>query len=153
MRRYLTSGLAMLMLVVALIFWWRSASQAEDAVVSPPLPATLAPAASTDRPPQATEKTREEKRFARYDKDKNGRIASDEYLLARRKIFAKLDVNGDGRLEFEEYAAKTVAKFAAADADRSGILTSAEFATTRVVRKRSAASNCACPPSAKGEDE
>lgn len=153
MRRYLTSGLAVLVLAVALLFWWRSASQAEDVAVSPPLPAVSSPAASTDHPPQATEKTREEKRFARYDKDKNGRIAPDEYFLARRKAFAKMDVNGDGRLVFEEYAAKTVAKFATADTDRSGVLTTVEFATTRVVRKHSAAPNRACPQPGKGEDE
>ena len=97
-------------------------------------------------PPQASERTREEKRFARYDKDKNGAVGRDEYLAARRKNFDKLDTNNDGRLSFEEYAIKGETKFAAADRDRNGALNATEFATTRVVRKTKSRRNC--PPAA-----
>ncbi len=102
--------------------------------------------AQADRgsPPSATEKTREEKRFARYDRNKDGAVGRDEYLLSRQKAFAKLDTNGDGKLAFEEYAVKTATKFAGADKDRSGSLDATEFATTRVVRK--SLPRCACAP-------
>jgi hypothetical protein len=85
--------------------------------------------------PSAPEKTREQKRFDRYDHDRNGTITREEYLLARHKAFAKLDVNHDGMLSFDEWAVKTEAKFATADRDHSGTLNAAEFATTAVKRK------------------
>jgi hypothetical protein len=106
-------------------------------------------------PPQATEKTREQKRFDRYDRDRNGRIDRDEYLLARHKAFAKLDINGDGKLSFDEYAVKTETKFAKADADRSNTLDATEFATTAVIRKprpRCAPAPAAPPPPAEGDE-
>ncbi|HEX6410520.1 MAG TPA: EF-hand domain-containing protein [Sphingomicrobium sp.] len=59
-------------------------------------------------PPEATPKSREEKRFSRADKDKNGRIEREELLASRRKAFAKLDKNGNGSLSFEEWAVKTI---------------------------------------------
>ena len=46
--------------------------------------------------PEATEKTREEKRFSRYDKNKDGKVQIDEYLAARRKNFDKLDLDHNG---------------------------------------------------------
>lgn len=102
------------------------------------------------QPPAASEKTREEKRFDRYDKDKDGEIAAEEYFASRRKAFAKLDTNGDGRLSFDEWSIKTREKFAKADADRSGRLTRAEFATTAVVRK--ARPKPDCPPARPAPD-
>lgn len=102
-------------------------------------------------PPKASEKTREERRFGRYDKDRDGRITRDEYLASRRKAFAKLDTNGDGRLSFEEYAVATATKFAKADGDRSGVLNAAEFATTRVARKAPATPKC--PPVTPPRDD
>lgn len=144
-------GLIVAALIVAAtagLFWWKSAAQAVETVA--PVPAgrpvaTVADEETADDPPAATAKTREEKRFARYDKDKDGSITRDEYLLARRKAYAKLDANGDGALSFEEYAVKTSAKFAGADADRSRMLNPAEFATTKVVRKKKAAAPCSPP--------
>ena len=81
-------------------------------------------------PPEASAKNREEKRFSRADKDKNGRIEREELLASRRKAFAKLDKNGNGSLSFEEWADKTIEKFDKADKDRTGSLTQAEYATT-----------------------
>jgi hypothetical protein len=80
--------------------------------------------------PEASPKSREEKRFSRADKDKNGRIEREELLAPRRKAFAKLDTNGNGALSFEEWAVKTLDKFEGADKDRSGWLVPAEYATT-----------------------
>jgi hypothetical protein len=151
MRQFLAGGLAALLLVAGGLFWWKSLARADSPIAPPPRAAAelVEPLAE---PPRASEKTREEKRFSRYDKDKNGAIARDEYMLSRRKAFAKLDTNGDGRLSFEEYAIKTSAKFAHADADRSGVLSPAEFATTRVVRKTPPKPNCP-PVRAGAEDE
>lgn len=81
-------------------------------------------------PPVASQKSRDEKRFARADKDDDGRITAAELFEPRRKAFAKLDTNGNGTLSFEEWAVKTVDKFASADRDRSGWLTPAEYVLT-----------------------
>jgi hypothetical protein len=80
--------------------------------------------------PEASPKSREEKRFSRADKDKDGKIEPEELLGARRKTFAKLDVNANGALSFDEWAAKTIEKFQGADKDRSGWLAPAEYALT-----------------------
>ncbi len=81
-------------------------------------PALVAQSALPTRP-KPRPKSREEKRFSRADKDKNGRIEREELLAPRRKAFAKLDKNGNGKLAFEEWAVKTIGKFAGADKDRS----------------------------------
>jgi len=93
-------------------------------------------------PPAATEKTREEKRFARYDKDRDGKVSREEFLASRRKAYAKLDTNGDGRLSFEEWSAKTAERFGKADGDKSATLTAEEFATTRIARKTTRPAPC-----------
>jgi EF hand len=144
MWRFLAGVASALLLVTAGILIWRGQADAVQLVPGAPAAADDALGfADVSGPLEATEKTREQKRFSRYDKDKNGGVSRDEYLLARRKGFAKLDVNGDGKLSFDEYAVKTSTKFAGADKDRSGVLTPAEFLTTRVVRK---AGKTNCPP-------
>lgn len=148
MWRYLVGGVAALLMAGAGVMIW-SGLASRDSRIPPPPAAVMAPVAVVSPatvdmpdPPQATEKTREEKRFSRADHDKDGKIELAEYLQARRRNFDKLDTNHDGRLSFDEYAAKAEAKFAGADADKSGALTPAEFATTRVVRK----AKPRCPP-------
>lgn len=156
MWRYLVGAVAALVLAGGGLWWWKNSAIAERGEPRPSYAA--APAMPTDvlpEPPVADEKTKEQKRFARVDKDKDGRITRDEYLNLRRKNFAKLDRNGDGVLSFDEYAVKAIDKFAAADKDRNGSLNAVEFATTRVQRKAKPRPNC--PPAtrgeAKGEDE
>lgn len=144
MGRFLAGVGSALLMVTAGFFIWRA--QADGASLIPPAPAASeAPMGIADLapPPQASERTREEKRFSRYDKDRNGAVARAEYLSGRQKGFAKLDVDRDGRLSFEEYAVKAVVKFAAADKDRNGGLNPTEFATTRVVRKSPVRPKCA----------
>ncbi|WP_448578907.1 EF-hand domain-containing protein [Thermaurantiacus sp.] len=100
--------------------------------------------------PAPTPKSREEKRFARADRDDDGVVSAGEFVAARRRNFDKLDANGDGRLSFEEYAAEGLRKFAGADADGDGRLNPAEFATTarppasRTARTTNKGSDCAC---------
>lgn len=135
MLRYLAGVVSALLLVGAGVFLFRSSATAE-----PPLPIAPRLAAAQDGDeeaaelPEASPKTREEKRFARADRDKDGVISREDYVGPRRKAFAKLDTNGDGRLSFEEWAIRTTAKFAGADRDRSGTLSPTEFATTAVKR-------------------
>jgi len=155
LTRILASVGSALLLIVAGIFLWRDRADAE---LAPPPPVEVADGAAVDEepaaPPRASERTREERRFDRYDKDRNDGITREEYLRSRRTAFGKLDTNGDGRLSFDEWAAKTTAKFATADRDGSGVLTRAEFATTRVVRRTPArtAARCDCPAPAAGDD-
>jgi hypothetical protein len=96
--------------------------------------------------PEATAKTREEKRFSRYDKDRDGAITRDEYLASRKKAYGKLDKDGNGTLSFDEWAAKAETKFATADVDKSGSMNADEFATTAVKRKPRAKANCPGKP-------
>ena len=132
MARFLAGAAACFLLMTGAFFFWQS--RAEE---PPPLP-DAPPARSADPrllvklpdPPEASPKSREEKRFSRADKDKNGRIEREELLGPRRKAFAKLDINGNGNLSFEEWADRTIDKFNGADRDRTGWLNAAEFATT-----------------------
>src|SRR5918997_2116240 len=132
MLRYLAGVASALLLMAAGFFILKSQADAEDIV--PPAPAAspvMTPLKQdVPQPPSAPAKSREEKRFARADKDDDGRITREELLQPRRKAFAKLDSNGDGRLSFEEWAVKTSEKFAGADADRSGWLSPGEYQTT-----------------------
>ena len=145
MGRFIAGVISALLFVSAGIFIWRGQVDSAAAIAAAPINEETAAMTLVDvnGPPTATEKTREQKRFGRYDKDKNGAIERDEYLTARRKAFAKLDVSGDGRLMFEEYAIKTTTKFAKADRDGSNKLTPAEFLSTLVARKSQPSR---CPP-------
>ena len=148
MWRYLAGGVAALLMVGA--GWLLFGSRARSDAVLPAAPARLASqaeggsAAPPATVPEATARTREEKRFGRYDKDRSGQVTRDEYLASRRKAFAKLDADRDGRLSFEEWSAKTLTKFATADKDKSGAMSPTEFATTAV--KRSTRPRPNCPP-------
>jgi len=137
MQRYVAGVVSALLLVTVGVFVWRAQAGPSVALPKAPPATDSAPMGLADLagPPSASEKTREEKRFARYDRDRNGSVGREEYLLSRRKAFAKLDLDHDGKLSFDEYAAKTEAKFAAADKDHNGALAAPEFAATRVVRK------------------
>ena len=147
MLRFLAGVVSTLLLVAAGIFIWRSQAEAEQVV--PPAPKARAYAGSILQQqaepaalPAASEKTKEQKRFARADKDDDGRITKLELLEPRRKAFAKLDTNGNGSLSFEEWAVKTVDKFAKADGDGSGWLSPDEYRTT--APKPAKPKRCAC---------
>lgn len=157
MWRYLVGAAGALALAGAGVLMF--SGQATPNALLPAAPAIAADAAGEqalpDEAPAATAKTREQKRFGRYDKDKDGAITRDEYLLARRKAFGKLDKDGNGQLSFDEWGIKAITKFATADRDRSGAMNAAEFATTAVKRKPRARVNC--PPAqaqpAQSEEE
>lgn len=146
MWRYLAGGLATLVLVGAGLFLWGSRPDTPSPLPAASAATTTAQQASDDDTPlpEASAKTREQKRFDRYDKDRDGTITREEYLAARRKAYAKLDRDGDGKLSFDEWAIKATTKFATADRDKSGTMNAAEFATTAVKRRPAARANC--PP-------
>jgi hypothetical protein len=132
--RFLAGAAAcFLLLTGAFLFWQSRAAEHPTLPAAPAARATGASLFNAAQPltaPEASPKSREEKRFSRADKNKDGKIAAEELLGARRKAFAKLDANGNGALSFEEWAAKTIDKFQGADSDRNGWLTPAEYATT-----------------------
>ena len=132
MVRFLAGAAACFLLVTGVFLLWQSRAEQAPALppASTPRPASLLSPGAPLQAPEAEPKSREEKRFSRADKNKDGRIEAEEVLGARRKAFAKLDANGNGTLAFEEWAAKTIGKFQGADKDRSGWLTPAEYATT-----------------------
>jgi len=128
--RYLAGLVSVLLLIIGAVLFWQARPDQAQAVPMPPPPQAAGELAPLPEPPEATPKSREQKRFARADKDDDGRITAAELYEPRRKAFAKLDVNGNGVLSFEEWAVKTIDKFRGADGDRSGWLTPAEYATT-----------------------
>lgn len=142
---------AALLAVGGAALWLSADSGPAEATRTPPPPVTPAAEAPAPllAPPPPAPVDREGKRFARADRDDDGRITQAEYLAARRRNFDKLDRDGDGRLGFEEYATSGIAKFAKADADGNGALAPAEFATTAPkprVRQTASVEKCACPP-------
>lgn len=148
MLRFFAGVAATFLLMTGAFLVWQSRAES-----GPTLPQAPAPRSANTSPfkadqplraPEASPKSREERRFSRADKNKNGRIETEELLGARRKAFAKLDKNGNGALSFDEWAAKTIDKFAGADRDRSGFLTRAEYATTAPPPPKRRA--CSCGP-------
>ena len=89
------------------------------------------PPASGAAPPEASEATREQRRFARLDRDIDGRITRNEMMSTRTADFRRLDTDGNNLLTFEEWAVATGNRFKAADANGDLWLTREEFATTR----------------------
>ncbi|MES3152975.1 histidine kinase [Sphingomonas faeni] len=148
MWRYVAGGTAVIALIVAGFMFFSGNARPRPVLPSQPIAqanGTSVPNVPLpDAAPEATDKTREQKRFDRYDKDRDAKITRKEYLIQRRKAYARLDVDGDGKLSFDEWAVKATTKFADADRDKSGTMTAPEFATTAVKRKGPARVNC--PP-------
>ena len=135
------------------IFWWQGRAQVEQAA-PPPMPEPVETSAEAElpladpadmtgpAPPQATELTREQRRFFRYDRNRDLKITRNEMLASRTKGFQRLDKDGNNLLTFEEWAVATADKFDGADADGDRALSQAEFATT--APKRRSKPRCAC---------
>jgi len=130
MVRFLAGAAACFLLLTGAFLLWQSRAQGPSLPNAPEPRVAGGPSSSPLMAPEATAASREERRFSRADKNKDGKIESEDVLGARRKAFAKLDSNGNGALSFEEWAAKTIQKFQGADKDKSGSLTAAEYAST-----------------------
>ena len=135
------------------VFWWQGRAEVEEGA-PPPVPLATATAADDlpevdvaglvgPAPPEATELTREQRRFFRYDRNRDLKISRREMLSSRTEAFRKLDKDGNNLLTFEEWAVATVERFEAADRNGDQELTTAEFATTAPKRKAKKA-GCSC---------
>ena len=156
MLRFAAGAGSALLLMLGGFFVWQSVAQGDTSLTAPAFEAPEFAAqeegggggTADERPatpPSSDARTKEQKRFDRADKDKNGAVALEEMFQPRRKAFAKLDTNGDGRLSFEEWAVRTSKRFGEADRDRNGALTREEFASTAPRRRAPARKpGCSC---------
>lgn len=152
MGRFIAGSISALLLVAAGLFWWQGhASQEERVVAARPEPAAVESLPEGDAnafgeappmPPSATARTREERRFDRYDRDRDNIITRNEMMASRAKDFRKLDTDGNNLLSFEEWAARTADRFDSADANKDGKLTRPEFATTAPEKAKKPACKC-----------
>jgi hypothetical protein len=148
-----------LLLVAAGFFIWTGRAEREISAL-PGAPAAAGAQAGVDSgspatPPSADDRTREQRRFDRADRDNDGHVTLAELNYPRLRAFARLDTNHDGRLAFEEWAVRTQTKFSTADANRDGALDRPEFATTAPRRRPAAPQarcNCAPQPAAPADD-
>jgi len=144
------AGSALLLAAAGIFFWTSRAQQDAPAIPGAPVARTAEAEAGADsgspaEPPAADERTREQRRFDRADRNRDGRVTLDELTYARHRAFARLDTNHDGRLSFEEWAVRTLQKFSTADANHDNALNREEFATTAPHRRtpsRQARCNC-----------
>lgn len=146
MNKAVLGAFVALLLVGIGVFWWQGRAEVEQGAPPPePIPApvedTLPSADVGDlrgpAPPEATELTREERRFFRYDRNRDRKITRNEMLASRTDAFRKLDTDGNNLLTFEEWAVATADRFDNADADRNRELSPEEFATTAPKRSAS----------------
>ena len=152
MNRMILGAVGALVLVAIGLFWWQGRAEVERGAPPPQAPAatpaaTEIPSAdvaglSGPAPPEATELTKEQQRFGRYDRDRDGRITRNEMLSSRTEAFRKLDKDGNNLLTFEEWAVATVDRFEGADRNRDAVLSPAEFAATKP--KPAAKPACRC---------
>ena len=149
MNRLLLGGICALLMVGLGLFWWQGRAQVESAA-PPPEPISIEEPEALDvipdsdagdlqgpTPPESTELSREQRRFFRYDRDRDLRITRNEMLSSRTNAFRKLDKDGNNLLTFEEWAVATATRFDKADANRDLELNQSEFATTRPKRSAS----------------
>ncbi|MEJ7926485.1 hypothetical protein WG908_06920 [Sphingobium sp. AN641] len=154
MKQVLAASMATLLMVAGGLFWWegRASNEALPQAAyapSPPPPIDALPQGDPDAvgdappmPGEASPQNREQRRFARYDRNRDGTITRVEMLGSRTAAFKALDKDRDNLLSFEEWAVATSDRFGKADGDGDGKLTSAEFATT--APKRAVRPKCRC---------
>jgi hypothetical protein len=150
MNRIVLGAFAALVLVGVGLFWLQGRAEVEEGAPPPSAP-TVGPTGipSADvaglegpAPPEATELSREERRFFRDDRNRDRQITRVEMLATRTDAFRDLDADGNNLLTFEEWAVTTAQRFDQADANSDRELTQKEFATT--APRPSAAPRCNC---------
>lgn len=150
MSRLVLAALGALAIAALALFWLNGPAMVE-AGAPPPEPAVIRPdtlptadvaGLTGPAPPEATELSDEQRRFFRYDRDRDRKITRHEMLSTRTEAFRALDVDGNNLLTFEEWAVATARRFDGADADSDGELTPAEFRTT--APKPRASPPCRC---------
>lgn len=150
MNRIVLGAFAVLLLFGIGLFWLQGRAEVERGA-PPPAPSPTRPEGlptadiaglEGPAPPEASELSREERRFFRYDRNRDLRVSRNEMLSTRTDAFRDLDADGNNLLTFEEWAVTTAQRFDQADADRDGELTQKEFATT--APKPAATPACRC---------
>lgn len=143
MNRMLLGAICALALVGLGLFWMQGRAAVEQGAPPPPLEAAVEEEVDPEvlpfadiagmegpAPPESTELTREERRFYRYDRNRDRRITRNEMLSSRTDAFRRLDTDGNNLLTFEEWAVTTVERFDEMDADGNDWLSQSEFATS-----------------------
>ncbi len=156
MNRIVIGACAALLAVSSGLFWWQGRAAVERGAPPPALaagdgeqPLEGLPDASGQGLrgadlPAVDEATREERRFNRLDRDRDGKITRVEMLSPRAVAFRKLDADHNNLLSFEEWAVRTGTRFRGADRNGDGILNREEFTATRP--KQHARPDCRCSP-------
>jgi len=136
------------------IYWWQGSAQVGIKAPPPPdvgdapaageLPLADGHGLEGPAPPEASGLTREQRRFFRYDRNRDLSISRNEMLSTRSEGFRKLDVDGNNLLTFEEWAVTTVERFEGSDADGNGKLTAKEFAATAPKPLKTGGAACRC---------
>src|SRR6187399_441750 len=135
MNRIVLGAFGALLLVAVGLFWWQGRAVVERGAPPPVAPAVTPeglPSADISglegpAPPEASELSREERRFFRYDRNRDQRVSRNEMLSTRTDAFRDLDKDGNNLLTFEEWAVATAQRFDEADADKDGELSQKEF--------------------------
>lgn len=158
MNRVILGAFAALMLVGLGLFWIEGRAQVEEGA-PPPEPEGQIEAAEEDpdalptadagdltgpEPPEASELTREQQRFFRYDRNRDLKITRNEMLSTRTGSFRRLDTDGNNLLTFEEWAITTSSRFAEMDGNGDNELTQAEFATSAPKPRSTSRPSCNC---------
>ncbi len=152
MNRIFLGALCALILAGIGMFWWQGRAEVEQGAppplaepaksAEPEIPIADASDLTGPAPPEATELTREQRRFFRYDQNRDRIISRNEMLSSRTDAFRKLDKDGNNLLSFEEWAVATAERFDKADKNRNRELTPEEFATTKPKAKAKPACRC-----------
>lgn len=165
MNRMVLGALAALLMVAAGLFWWQARAELASAVPPPDIsgnapdgaasPAGEAPIILPSANPRGRgsalprsakpKESTEQKRFTRYDRNRDGQISRNEMLGTRVKAFQKLDTNHDNMLSFEEWAVKTSDRFKEIDSNHDGIITPAEltaYDTAMAAKKKQRKASC-----------
>lgn len=152
MNRVFLGAICALILVGIGTFWWQGRAEVEEGAppplaipakpIEPEIPVSDAGDLTGPAPPEATELSKEQRRFFRYDRNRDQIISRNEMLSSRTNAFRKLDKDGNNLLSFEEWAVATADRFDKADGNGNRQLTPQEFATTRPKSKPKPACRC-----------
>ncbi|MDE1914516.1 MAG: EF-hand domain-containing protein [Sphingomonadales bacterium] len=174
MNRIALGAVSALLLASAGFFWWQGRAEVERGAPPPDLsasgdgvlelpqadPTGSGPSLPGDKTKHAPRQTTEERRFNRFDRNRDGRITRTEMLSTRVKAFQKLDTNHDNLLTFEEWAVRTSNRFKAVDRDGDGIVSREELAAFYVAqeaakaqRAKAKAALCSCSTAPSSDDD
>lgn len=165
MNRIAVGAFAALLLVSAGLFWWQGRAAIERGAPPPDLsgpgatgepPIELPSAGAHGRGaalPGAKKAvlSKEERRFNRYDRNRDGSVSRTEMLSTRVKAFQKLDVNHDNLLSFEEWAVRTSDRFRQIDRNGDGVASRTELDAYYAARDGAKAARAKQPKCSCGE--